>query len=582
MDVLSYALSKKYTDEQIAEQKLKVAKVEKELNDYKSVMAQVNINQEAKQKASGYGIIPLPKNAANGQVSDVVLKGNTINQLANNGVNYANWTGTGVTADANGIHFLGDGVTKVASLSTALKPSTEYTIILRITKWVNPSTTLMTTNGNNAFPLNQTIASPGTLGLIKKKLTTVSTITVNALMLRFGGLPAGEQIDITDIMIVEGDQTSNPVTDKYVSYGTKSTVSASRLKSVGKNLIPNNVLTQGFELGSGHTDSDVHKYIKLEKVLAGTYQVQIANPNFADLRIRVTSPKNNSVTSAYHDNKYIFTISSDTTLFINVRYADSRSWLEKVSSGQIWLQLARSNQVTSYEPYTESNMYLPNVGELRSLPNGVKDEFNVTTGKATIRIGHKTDVASGTVINYVDMAEGGTYYAWNEDGETETGIKGDTLGIDATTLIYQLATPIEIPIQISGSLVSYPSGTVYIEPFVADAGVYTDKMSVLHQDLPINALEKISKVDFETGVETELDVSETVIAGDKLSFTHPDLEAGDSVFFVYEYDRESTIGETEIEYYDSRYVVKDDVTEKFYKWAVAVSDGVPSIQLTEV
>ena len=72
MDVLSYALSKKYTDEQIAEQKLKVAKVEKELNDYKSVIAQANINQEAKQKASGYGIIPLPKNAANGQVSDVV------------------------------------------------------------------------------------------------------------------------------------------------------------------------------------------------------------------------------------------------------------------------------------------------------------------------------------------------------------------------------------------------------------------------------------------------------------------------------------------------------------------------------
>ena len=49
-----------------------------------------------------------------------------------------------------------------------------------------------------------------------------------------------------------------------------------------------------------------------------------------------------------------------------------------------------------------------------------------------------------------------------------------------------------------------------------------------------------------------------------------------------EYDRESTEGETEIEYYDSRYVIKDSVTGKFYKWHIAVADGVPSIELVEV
>ena len=65
-------------------------------------------------------------------------------------------------------------------------------------------------------------------------------------------------------------------------------------------------------------------------------------------------------------------------------------------------------------------------------------------------------------------------------------------------------------------------------------------------------------------------MSETVIAGDKLSFTHPDLEAGDIVFFVYEYDRESTVGETEIEYYDSRYVIKGE-DDKFYQWEMEAS-----------
>jgi hypothetical protein len=71
-------------------------------------------------------------------------------------------------------------------------------------------------------------------------------------------------------------------------------------------------------------------------------------------------------------------------------------------------------------------------------PNGTKDEINVTDRKLIKRIGEKSNIANGMVIDFADMAEGGTYYAWNEDGETETGIKGDTLGIDATTLIYQL------------------------------------------------------------------------------------------------------------------------------------------------
>ena len=125
-----------------------------------------------------------------------------------------------------------------------------------------------------------------------------------------------------------------------------------------------------------------------------------------------------------------------------------------------------------------------------------------------------------------------------------------------SNLTYQLAEPVEIPIEVSGNIVSYPSGTIYIEHAVPDAGIYTDKMSVLHQDLPIKALEKLSKIDFMTGLETELGVSDAVIAENKLSFTHPDLVEGDIVFSHTEYDREST-EETEIEYYDSRYVIKD-------------------------
>src|SRR5690606_8599807 len=73
------------------------------------------------------------------------------------------------------------------------------------------------------------------------------------------------------------------------------------------------------------------------------------------------------------------------------------------------------------------------------------------------------------------------------------------------TLIYQLATPVEIPVQVSGTLVGYSSGTVYWEPMVADAGVYAGKMDILNTSLPIKRIEKLSKVDYATGVEYELD-----------------------------------------------------------------------------
>jgi hypothetical protein len=284
------------------------------------------------------------------------------------------------------------------------------------------------------------------------------------------------------------------------------------------------------------------------------------------------------------------------------------------------------------------------ISELRSLPNGTKDEIRVSENKAILKTGQV--ILNGSEL-WIYHIYAGTYdihvfkilnwrvnnnsvsfngvgdnklkaVCFNIDGNLDINTSYDTLtwegkdfaigvvndelrlivkgsklittvlelqnylSLKPTTLTYQLATPIEIPMQTSGSLVSYPSGTVYIEPFVADAGIYTDKMSVLHQDLPIKALEKISKVDFDTGLETELDITAAVIAEDKLSFTHPNLTSGDIVFFTYEYDRESTEGETEIEYYDSRYVIKDSATEKFYKWHIAVANGVPSIELVEV
>jgi len=176
--------------------------------------------------------------------------------------------------------------------------------------------------------------------------------------------------------------------------------------------------------------------------------------------------------------------------------------------------------------------------------------------------------------NYIYI--GAPQGTWGSLAAAQTALAGVTLN-------YQLAEPIITPVDVSGTLLSYPSGTVYVENAVADAGIYGEEgITVLHEDLPIKELETLSKIDFVTGLETKLDISKAVINQDKLSFTHPDLEAGDIVFFTYFYDREGTQGEFTGEYYDSRYVVKDSVTDKFYKWSITVSNGTPSISLMEV
>lgn len=458
---------------------LKVAKIEKDLNDYQQAMAGVNVNQEPTQQATGYGIITLPKNAANGQVSARLL-GRTLSNLfgtqnvQNNLLNHNSGSDIGISTNGGIGH--GSSNRKIVKLIAG-------NVYFIKTNW------LAGTNNN-----------------------------INMLR-AYGGSIIADFTQLGGSAIINGLST-------YLKFTAPST------DEVGL-LWRNNVADSSY----------YHK----ETMLYNLTELGLADKTIDEL------------------NQILGYVSNT-----------------KSTVGAMRLKSVSADETETSTAYVVAKDEEGNIAEFRSLPNGTKDEINVTDRKLIKRIGEKSNITNGMVIDFADMAEGGTYYAWNEDGETETGTKGDTLGINATQLIYQLATPIEIPIQTSGSLVSYPSGTVYIEPYVADAGIYTDKMEVLYSDLPIKALEKISKVDFDTGLETELDITAAVIAEDKLSFTHPDLVDGDIVFFTYEYDRESTEGETEIEYYDSRYVIKDSVTGKFYKWHIAVADGVPSIELTEV
>ena len=522
--------------EQRQQDQLKVANIEKDINDYKSTMAQVNVNQEAKQKVTSYGTISLPKNAANGQVS-VSVNGLTATNAIKNG-NFANgttgWTGMYATISANNntLSVVGNGALLEARVNeTSVKTAGKYFICakVRVTNALATSIQIDLPGSNEGrISLNNPVQNQwyNLSGIQKYK-------TDNRIFIRHNYVDAttanGKVLEIKEIIAINLTSLGLETLTKeqcdliFANWfdGTKSTISASRLKSVDKDGIQ------------------------------------------------------------------------------------------------------------------ESTLYLPNVGELRSLPNGTKDEIRVSGGKAE----HIKNVSDNYVLTESDIEQIGTAasnidyvitkalpnkstlssdtnivnttyitgrnevpnsitafndvkyigsFANRNDGKLIFIIaKGTTLAQAKTQLAgqkltYQLAEPIITPIQVSGNLISYPSGTVYVENVVADAGIYGDNLNVLHTDLSIKEVEKVSKVDFTTGVETELDVSQCVIAEDKLSFTHPSLVDGDIVLFTYYYDLESTLGETTIDYYDSRHTIKDDVTGKFYKIVPKISDGVLTNELVEV
>lgn len=626
MDIVSYTLAKQYTDKRNEEQKLKVAKVERELDNYKATMQQININQEATQKMSGYGIVNLPKNAAEGQVSGVELKGLTATNLVKNGdfSNDTEWfsegsckikitdgdlelyNAAGTPPNVRSTSCYGKAGDKIYITAIA-KPSSETTVVdIRYRDHnadIATESRYFTIDNDTEVFLSDVITLPSdSYSGGPQVIFRHSDIPTESCFVKSKSMMA---INLTETFGAGNEPTVEECDEIFANWfeGTKSTVSAMRLKSVGKNLLEQKIYPVGSNVTvqnngdsylfswTGGFDAFVSKKDGKIPVSRNTNMFFCVKSKYisAPLAIRIIGADGNdlinsglSVSTSYTENKRTFNTGNNDYIIIKFVRSGSTTGSMEVKEFQLGIS------DFSYEPYTESTQYITakddegKIVELRSLPNGTKDEINVTDRKLIKRIGEKSNIANGMEIDFADMAEGGTYYAWNEDGETETGIKGDTLGIDATTLIYQLAEPVEMPVQVSGTLLSYPSGTVYVENVVADAGLYSDGIIVLHQDLPIKSIEKISKIDYETGLETILDASKAVIASDKLSFTHPDLSEGDIVFFEYEYDVESTDGEAEVEFYDSRYVVKDTETGKFYKWNIVVANGQPSIELVEV
>lgn len=647
------ASANNYTDQtasnlnqKIDETRIKILDVQQDLSNLSRALTNLNPNQEAKQSVSGYGILSLPKNAAEVQISGVV-KGNTITNLLGD---------------------LGAAIKKIGRSDATeakyplnnLKPLTEYTLIFNVSDVVvgNGGRIIVSlTSGDDA-----TKTFPNTVGIKKYKFTTPSNFdNTKQLWVYFttADYNEGARANISNVMIVEGDWTTRSINDiEYIS-GTKSTLSGV-VKSVGKNI-----------WGGRKAAEDIVRIINNPQVaylttVDGRNVLALVGDSALDSKLLFSKFKPNT--------QYVIKVEgrraddTGTGGILSIKYTDgtkmylinhTSSWVKmkittvqgktvqglytELSTGQkIYyfdydtLQIEEGATETPYEPYKETVAYLPNV-VLRSLPNGVKDEFNVVEGKYTKKVSDTVSV-SGTMFaaldttTYVNVdvvkttafsdavasttskdgmtrlydkngaelsevaqtdidnaASVGKYYRHTNKALWIIVAKGAyadiaaaRTGLGTMTLNYQLANPDvrNVPAQI---LTGGPNHTIMWLPEVPDAGVYNNGISILIQDLPIKGLKKLSKIDFYTGEEIELDITKAVIAADKKSFTHPGLTNDDIAFFVYEYPLElSTLPEMVVEYYDSRYVVQDTQNGKMYTWKIVSTNGVASIQLTEV
>ena len=509
------------------ETQVKVAKVEKELNSIKHI----NSNQEATQAAQGYGVVNLPKIAGEGH-ADFGIKGLTATNLIENG-DFSDGTSGWSTESSNIV--VVDGILE-------LNP---------VQQWGQFSSTAFQINVDNKYYVSAKVKSPtrlhvGWLKIAVEPRTSGSNMwethsaiyvsSTNSNNGNFGFIDSSTSdfktsyfddlsvINLTETFGAGNEPTKEQCDVIFSNYfeGTQSVQGAMRVKSVGKNLFDKSKVKHNIRLsGVGVEESSIGAFVSnYIKVIPNT--TYIPNHYYGSWQNRV---------GFFDKNKNVIKVVNGTyaTTPSNCEYIRINGLLSDINSKQI----EEGTVTTPYEPYTESISYLNAKQPLRTLPNGVADE-----------------IVNGMLIKRVS-----------------------DLGV-------ALVEPITTPIQTSGSLIAYPSGTVYIEQVVADAGMYTTQMDILNTDLPIKTLDKLSKVDYTTGLERSLDVSKAVITAQ--SFTHPDLTMGDIVFFEYYYDLESTNGNASVKYYDSRYTVKDSVTNKVYKWSITIANGVPTITTVEV
>ena len=132
---------------------------------------------------------------------------------------------------------------------------------------------------------------------------------------------------------------------------------------------------------------------------------------------------------------------------------------------------------------------------------------------------------------------------------TNAGFTADANGIKnylqsgvSIHLLYQFATPIT-QYTIPKELICYPSGSIIVEPFISDVGLYSTNIAIDDVNYPIRNMDFINKINVVNGTFIPVDLSIVTIASDGLSFTVTGAVNGEYYEYGYSYASElSTVG----------------------------------------
>ena len=178
-------------------------------------------------------------------------------------------------------------------------------------------------------------------------------------------------------IVIEGDYYNQPL--PLLEQGLNN-VKAPTVTATEKNLFDGNLINGYYEDGTLNKiigdNANLYKTIKLN-LKKGTYTFSFEES------VRFIRQLKDGVYNTFGGDftEFTTTLNTDGIYVLSFRKTDNTDF------NLTQIQVEEGSVATSYEPFKSSSLTLPEEIVLRSLPNGVRDTYNVQTGEYVQRIG---------------------------------------------------------------------------------------------------------------------------------------------------------------------------------------------------
>jgi hypothetical protein len=184
----------------------------------------------------------------------------------------------------------------------------------------------------------------------KVKVTASSSFTDDVTIFNFN---SGSGVPLKGTLYKVTCYLNNAIVAQYDFENNRAMAGSSVVPVVtggSKNYIQDVVMTKGYNLGNASSTSDVYRVVSVS-VKPGTYTAKINNPNYPGLNFRIVDSASVQYGGTYANQIETITVGTTTTLYLNLRYTDSRSIPQDIKTSDLQLQFEEGSTPTAYSPY---------------------------------------------------------------------------------------------------------------------------------------------------------------------------------------------------------------------------------------